>query len=261
MKRERTIVMMTSKIESLLRGLGIDPRDTDISMFHERYAGMTVEFTSDILGENNCLALDLPILIKSQAPISKVKNPAIAIVGEAPARKDPMSHLGNLSVGLTFGQHNISFYERPRVYDMVIDWYLSKGFDVYLTNLSKTLRYVKREMRGQKRCIQKPISQDASPIIEEIEEEMRAVKPSHIVWLGDAQWKKFIYGESVAQLHIDWTCFPHPSGANNNAWVEKLKSEGENLSSTDYNKFKYIVSKTNVLYVGNDGTLHSTIES
>ena len=199
-------------------------------------------------GDKSYFGIDLPIIIHPENPINREKNPVVAIVGEAPARK--YGAVGEISVGFTFGQHDKTYEDFPRVYDLVIDWYLDRGFDVYLTNLSKWTKYF---------ILDNEIVSNASfigddTVIDDLHDEFKRVSPSHIIWLGDSKRKRFIYGETVYDLHIDYTIFPHPSGANNKKWTERLG----NKPCTKENKADYIVKKSNVLYL-DDGKLKSTI--
>lgn len=257
MDKEIIQIEVTSKMSKLLRELDIDEKYLDVNEYYKRYSGLIINYDSDKIPSDECIALDLPAFIKSNVPIREKKNPCVAIVGEAPSRKDIQRHLGQLSVGITFGQNDLSYYLNQRVYDKVINFYLNQGFDVYVTNLSKTLTY--KETNGK--YVPQPIPQNDESMIEELQDEFDFYKPCHIIWLGDSQWKKFIYGEAANKLHIDWTCFPHPSGSNNNAWKCLFqKHHIEDDRCTNENKTSYIVSMSNVLYEGNDGTLHSTLE-
>lgn len=200
--------------------------------------------------KNISVGLDIPILIHTLKP----RVGTIAIVGEAPSRprlfKDDLYEeiVSSLSVGLPFGQHDAGWSVAPRVYDMLISWYLDAGFDVYLTNLSKWIYGYKLNRDGA------PIyEKDNQTIIDTLEEEFMTVKKTtgnlnHIIWLGDAQWKRFIYGESVRNLHTDYTIFPHPSGANGAAWKKLLKEK----ECTKENKVEYMVKNANVLYRDGD---------
>jgi len=199
-------------------------------------------------GDKAYYGIDLPIIIHPENPISKEKNPVVAIVGEAPARK--FGVIGEISVGFTFGQHDRTYGDFPRVYDLVIDWYLERGFDVYLTNLSKWTKYFVLE-----NGIVAHMSYFGDDIIiNDLNNEFKKINPNHIIWLGDSKQKRFLYGECVHDLHIDYTLFPHPSGANNKKWAELLDEK----PCTKENKAEYITKNSNVLYLEN-GELKSTI--
>ena len=218
-----------------------------------RYEGKTVSYDIKVVyREPLHLAVDVPVMIRSANPISKEKNPIVAIVGEAPGRWTRDMMYPSISIGMTFGQHDPKYKVNPRTYDMVADWYLSRGFDVYMTNLSKWTRYQMAEGNPQ---IKKTIESDNQIIIDILKKEFREFKLNHIIWLGDQQWKRFVYGEAAKDFFTDWTVFPHPSGANNNAWVKKLRGK----PCTEENKVEYIVRNANVLYL-KDGKMRSTID-
>lgn len=199
-------------------------------------------------GDKSYFGIDFPVIIHPENPISKENNPIVAIVGEAPARKYGV--IGEISVGFTFGQHDKSYGDFPRVYDLVIDWYLERGFDVYLTNLSKWTKYFVLD-NG---LVPHMSFFGDDIIIDDLHDEFIRVRPVHIIWLGDSKQKRFLYGECVHDLHIDYTLFPHPSGANNKKWTELLDGK----PCIKENKANYITSKSNVLYI-KDGELKSTI--
>lgn len=271
MNREYKMIYVKTRVIEEDPGLKKFVDETHI--FDTRYGDIKasvydpIEVTDKVIGDEECLAIDIPVLIKANNPINKetkylVGNPTVAIVGEAPARQKRVEQ--SVSIGATFGQQDVLYREFPRVYDYVIDWYLERGFDVFITNFSKYRKYTKIEKDCWKHKDQ--VDEDPMQAVEDLQKEITWINLSddtsvirHIIYLGDTRDKRFLYAKVGDLIHVDCTIFPHPSGANNNSWKEIL---GKDMKCTAKNKADRIVRGANVLYVkeNEDNLLHSSLE-
>lgn len=232
--------------------------------FNVRYGNIeaTCHHLNMTVNPNNtyeCTAIDLPVLILADDPINerdtgdgiKFKNPTVAIVGESPARGHALA--GCSSIGVTFGQQDKKYKDKPRVYDHVISWYLEHGFDVLITNMSKYRRYIQNS-KGW--TITDQVEEDSMQAVEDLANELKQCNTVHIIFLGDSKEKRFLYSKVTELYPCDCTIFPHPSGTNNKSWTTAL---GDGVKCTSVNKANRIVRGSNVLYL-KDKEPHSSLE-
>lgn len=197
---------------------------------HLRYNNANISTKGKGLTNRETIAIDIPVLLKS----NNFNGNTIAIVGERPLRKlseDPNKN-PYISLSSTFGQDKKVYKNHPRSYDLLIDYYLSKGFNVYCTNLKKTSIFEDSHIDKLNISIKD---------IDLINKELSDMNICHVIWLGDSSDKRFWY----AKVNKSCNIYPHLSGSANNKWKDILKGK----ACTDINKVDYIIdpSHTNII--------------
>lgn len=194
----------------------------------------TPYYTVSLLSKNDpCkisrVGFDMPVLVKS--PL--YNGNTIAIVGERPLRGTNMNLEAPVMFSDTFGQNQKMYKDNPRSYDLLIDYYLNEGFDVYCTNLNKISIYNNDNKINLFSIKERDIHL--------LDRELNLVKACHVIYLGDSSEKRFWYAKIEKSCNI----YPHLSGSANGKWKEILGD----ILCTDENKVKYITDPdhTNII--------------